>query len=116
MSPNTLRRLESTNVSDFPTEKGGFSLIMAASSFVRFSPNGKYLLVSSLDDHIRLWNFTSSDPKPKSYTGHSNEKYSIFTDFMSGQYIISGSEDHSIYIWDLQSKQIVQQLTGHQGE
>jgi COMPASS component SWD3 len=37
-------------------------------SQVRFSPNGKYLIASSLDDKIRLWDFEK--PKClKSYTG-----------------------------------------------
>jgi COMPASS component SWD3 len=28
---------------------------------------------------------------------------------------ISGSEDNMVYIWDLQSKKIVQKLEGHKG-
>jgi WD40 repeat protein len=28
---------------------------------------------------------------------------------------ISGSEDNMVYIWDLQSKKIVQKLAGHTG-
>jgi COMPASS component SWD3 len=30
-----------------------------------------------------------------------------------GQYIVSGSEDAKIYIWDLQSRRIAQILEGH---
>ena len=33
-----------------------------------------------------------------------------------GKWIVSGSEDHLIYIWDLQSKEVVQRLQGHEGE
>lgn len=29
------------------------------------------------------------------------------------QWIVSGSEDNMVYIWNLQSKEIVQRLTGH---
>jgi len=32
------------------------------------------------------------------------------------QWIVSGLEDHMIYIWDLQTKKIVQKLEGHKGE
>lgn len=32
-----------------------------------------------------------------------------------GQYIVSGSEDARIYIWDLQSRRLVQTLEGHKG-
>ena len=31
----------------------------------------------------------------------------------SGKWIVSGSEDHNIYIWNLQTKEIVQKLEGH---
>ena len=31
------------------------------------------------------------------------------------QWIVSGSEDNMVYIWNLQTKEIVQQLEGHTG-
>jgi COMPASS component SWD3 len=33
----------------------------------------------------------------------------------SGKYIVSGSEDGFIYLWNLQSKKVVQKLSGHTG-
>ncbi len=30
-----------------------------------------------------------------------------------GKWIISGSEDNKVYLWDLQSREIVQTLEGH---
>jgi COMPASS component SWD3 len=41
----------------------------------------------------------------------------VFASFSvtGGKWIVSGSEDHSIYIWNLQSKEIVQKLEGHSG-
>ena len=33
----------------------------------------------------------------------------------SGKYIVSGSEDNAVYIWNLQTRQIVQKLEGHKG-
>lgn len=44
-----------------------------------------------------------------------NEKFSIMADFHNGKYIISGSEDNKIYIWDLQTKEIASILDGHTG-
>jgi COMPASS component SWD3 len=31
-----------------------------------------------------------------------------------GKWIVAGSEDHKTYIWDLQTREIVQILEGHQ--
>ena len=32
------------------------------------------------------------------------------------QWIVSGSEDNMVYIWNLQTKEIVQKLEGHIGQ
>jgi len=32
------------------------------------------------------------------------------------QWIVSGSEDYLVYIWNLQTKEIVQKLQGHSGQ
>lgn len=32
------------------------------------------------------------------------------------QWIVSGSEDNMVYIWNLQTKEVVQKLQGHTGE
>ncbi|KAJ8567393.1 hypothetical protein K7X08_019601 [Anisodus acutangulus] len=83
-------------------------------SFVKFSPNGKFILVGTLDNTLRLWNF-STGKVLKTYMGHVNSKYCISSSFSitNGKYIVSGSEDNCIYLWELQSRKIVQKLEGH---
>ena len=41
--------------------------------------------------------------------------HEFVTIFLSLQWIVSGSEDHMVYLWNLQTKEIVQTLAGHTG-
>ncbi|KAI9739106.1 MAG: WD domain protein [Cirrosporium novae-zelandiae] len=85
---------------------------------VKFSPNGKYVLAWTLDSCVRLWNYVEGRCV-KTYQGHKNVKYSIGGAF--GRYGVcrdeafaaSGSEDGSIFLWDVSSKKILQKLEGH---
>jgi COMPASS component SWD3 len=100
---------------------------------ILFSPNSFQLLATSLDNSIRLWDIANSRVI-KTYLGHHNEKYAIkacFSAFGSSTpaslqtnatkaaaslppvMVVAGSEDSRIYLWDLQTKKIVQTLTGH---
>ncbi|TVU45281.1 hypothetical protein EJB05_04763 [Eragrostis curvula] len=101
-------------------------------SFARFSPNGKFVLAATLDstlivklkpcwlsaailvDPDRLWNFQAGKFL-KTYTGHVNTKYCIPAAFSitNGKYIVSGSEDKCVYLWDVQTRKILQKLEGH---
>lgn len=49
-------------------------------SYVTFSPNGKYLLVSTADSTIKLWDY-SKGKCLKVFTGHAAEHYCIFSNF-----------------------------------
>lgn len=87
------------------------------SSHVKFSPNSRFVLASTQDSTIRLWNYHSSRCV-KTYTGHTNRTYCIPACFITntkGKYIVSGSEDHKLYLWDLQSREVLQILEGHRG-
>lgn len=104
-------------------------------SFLRFSPNGKFILSSTLDSRLRMWQVSGDKPSVngnndlyksqggrffKSYGGkkcHQNTKFCAFSDFCitdkNHQSIVTGSEDGKLYIYDLQSKSIRQTLEGH---
>ncbi|KAJ3188077.1 WD repeat-containing protein 5 [Irineochytrium annulatum] len=80
-------------------------------SFIKFSPNGNYILACNLDNTIKLWN-TSTSKIVQTLRGHRNTKYSIFSCFSttSGDLLVSGSEDRRIYIWDLKTRRVVQKV------
>jgi COMPASS component SWD3 len=89
---------------------------------VRFSPNGKYVLAWTLDSCIRLWNYVDGRAV-KTYQGHVNAKFSIggaFGTYGTPEYpfafIASGSEDGSVWLWDVGTKNVLQKIEGaHQG-
>ena len=88
------------------------------SSYIKFTPNSRFILVSTQDSTVRLWN-TQTSRCVKTYTGHANRTYCIFTCFKSSskghKYVLGGSEDAKVYIWDLQTREVQQVLEGHRG-
>ena len=87
-----------------------------AVSRVKWAPNGKYVLVSSLDSTVRLWGLRSPSSVVKTYRGHRNKRLCLsaaFVDVQQQQCVVSGSEDGKIYLWDVQSRNVVQTLGGH---
>jgi COMPASS component SWD3 len=85
---------------------------------VRFSPNGKYILAWTLDSCLRLWNYIDGKGKcVKTYQGHVNSKFSLsgaFGTYGEGfAFVASGSEDGSVVLWDVSSKNVLQRLEGH---
>lgn len=81
-------------------------------SFSRFSPNSKFVLTSTLNGNIRLWNCATSKFH-KTYTGHINNRHSISTafDLRKGQFVVTGSEDGKVYVYDVQSQKCLSELT-----
>ncbi|GAB4855909.1 hypothetical protein Ancab_024549 [Ancistrocladus abbreviatus] len=63
---------------------------------------------------LRLWNF-STGKFLKTCTGHVNSKYCISSTFSvtNEKYIVSSSKDNCVYLWELQTRMIVQKLDGH---
>ena len=76
--------------------------------------NGKFVLAGTMDSKLRLWDYQKNKCL-KTYQGHKNAKYSMFSAFAvsNGLWVLSGSEDHKVVIWNLQTKQVVQRLSGH---
>mmetsp|Transcript_17400 Transcript_17400/g.66282 ORF Transcript_17400/g.66282 Transcript_17400/m.66282 type:complete len:359 (-) Transcript_17400:7-1083(-) len=89
-----------------------FAEMTPAVSSVRYTPNGRYILSNTLDSKIRLWDYANPTKCVKLYKGHLNEKYCCVSDFAvaSVKMVVSGSEDGCIYLWDLQTRKLLQRL------
>lgn len=99
---------------------------------VTFSPNGFQLLATSLDNSIRLWDMANGRVL-KTYAGHQNAKFALKSAFTAWQMprsgdayfndagsapsstcmVVAGSEDQRLYLWHMQSKQVIQAISGH---
>lgn len=90
------------------------------SSVTKFTPNGKYVLASTLDGRIRLWS-PEDNLKVKEYSGHSNTQFCVAASMLTcprtrHTQVVSGGEDGNICVWDLQSCRMTKVLRGHSGE
>lgn len=85
---------------------------------VCFSPNGRFVLASNLDNCIRMWDYVQGSVK-KTYQGHRNEKFAVGACFgvLGGQpFVASASEDGAVVLWDVVTKEVLQKLEGmHKG-
>lgn len=102
---------------------------------VTFSPNGFQLLATSLDNSIRLWDMANARVL-KTYVGHQNAKFALKSAFTAWDihnpddnqqhvngpeknrthlpcFVVAGSEDQKVYLWDLQTKQVEHALQSH---
>lgn len=91
---------------------------------VRFSPNGAFLLVSTLDGRVRLLD-TRTGAVAKTFEGHVNGSYCVVSTFAKifenlenetpgiSTCVISGSEDGAARAWEIQSRRLVGIAGGH---
>ncbi|EOR02819.1 Protein will die slowly [Wallemia ichthyophaga EXF-994] len=85
-------------------------------TFLKFSPNSQYLLSASLDHMVKLWAYASKERPIRTYTGHDNSIYAQSIDFgyfKEKRCVIAGSEDGKVFVWDLQTKEVLHSFTAH---
>ncbi len=71
------------------------------------------LLVSTLDSTIRLMD-KGNGMLLQSYKGHVNKDYRIRSSLgLNDAFVVSGSEDGCIYIWDLLDGKVLKKLDAH---
>lgn len=110
---------------DVPTWQSLLTMVdedCTPASFARFVPNSKYVVASHLDGSIRMYQVLSQRDsgktcRVKKYTGHKNQKYCCVSAFVGRKHswLASGSEDHKIYLWDVQTEEVAGTLDGHKG-
>ena len=80
---------------------------------VSFSSDKNCILASSLDGTIRLLDKDSGELL-NDYSGHCNNQYKISSCLdNTDAYVLSGSEDNLIYVWDLVDAKILAKIPGH---
>ena len=89
---------------------------------VRFSPNGAFLLINTLDGRVRLLD-ARTGAVAKTFEGHVNGSYCVVSAFARLENLenetgistcmISGSEDGAARAWEIQSRRLVGIAGGH---
>ena len=82
-------------------------------SSVAFSPDGRYIVSSSGDKTIQLWDAQTGGQVGIPLQGHTDSVNSVAFS-PDGRHIVSGSEDKTIQLWDAQTGgQVGNPLQGH---
>jgi len=77
------------------------------------SHDGNCILVSCLNNTLRLIDKEAGELLNE-YKGHKNENYKIENCLTNDDaYVIAGSEDNDIYVWDLVEASVAARLKGH---
>jgi WD40 repeat protein len=78
-----------------------------------FSPDGTLLASGYRDGAVVLWN--SNNTERYTLTGHQDAVWAVAFS-PDGKYIISGSHDHRVRIWEVETGDLVKELTNQTGD
>ena len=85
----------------------------ASVTSVSISNDKKCFLASCMENAARLMDRTTGEMLNE-YCGHRHENYSLQSCFSNDDaFVLSGSEDGLVYIWDLVEAKVVHTLSGH---
>lgn len=76
------------------------------------SEDGKLFLAACHDESLKLVDRLKGTVL-NTFKGHKNKEYSGSCLIIGSSHVIGGSEDGSIYAWDLISAKVIRTLTGH---
>jgi WD40 repeat protein len=80
---------------------------------VDFSPDGKYVVTSSNDKTVRLWDLATGETI-RIFSGHTAEVWDVVFS-PDGKYLLTGSADQTARLWDAMNGETVQVFSGHIG-
>ena len=87
--------------------------VMESLTNISISIDKNCILVSCLDNSLKLFD-TSSGELLNQYKGHVNNKYKVSSCFtLNDAYLITGSEDNNIYMYDMVETNVVLKIKGH---
>eukprot|EP00871_Galdieria_phlegrea_P005796 jgi/Galph1/703/GphlegSOOS_G5583.1 len=91
----------------------------ADTSCIKFSNNGRYLLVTTAEPQPKIHIYDAIEPANLLFTfsGHSNDSSSYLEASFTpdSNYVLSGSDDGSIYIWNNLNGSLTSTVPGHEG-
>ncbi|KAJ7151871.1 hypothetical protein C8R43DRAFT_1190519 [Mycena crocata] len=75
--------------------------------------NGTLIAAGCRDGMILLWNQEESEWLHESLTGHTGPVYCVQSGGTSGNLLLSGSEDTTVRLWEVNSKELLKTYIGH---
>ncbi|MGZ3335354.1 MAG: WD40 repeat domain-containing serine/threonine protein kinase [Isosphaeraceae bacterium] len=79
---------------------------------VVFTPDNKSLMLGCEYPQIRVWRFLDTPDLQRPLAGHQKEAW-VLAFSPDGALLASGSDDHTIKLWDVDSERELLTLTGH---
>lgn len=116
--PGSSQTMASTNrliVYNLATKQPELSIPLNGDpSSVKVSHDSQYALINHAPDEIQLWNIRTGSQQRR-YTGQKQGQDVIRSCFggVNGNFVVSGSEDRKVYIWQLDTGVLLEVLEGH---
>src|SRR5208282_5594340 len=79
---------------------------------IEFTADNTSLILACKDRQIRVWRFLDTPDPQRSLAGHQTEAWALAFS-PDGALLASGSDDHTIKLWDVEAERELLTLTGH---
>jgi WD40 repeat protein len=105
-------RIEDHEVIDFTSDTKQVDV-----TSVKLSHDGKSVLVSCMPDELQLYSLEGRLQLTRKFVGHVHARYQIKSCFGApkDRFVLSGSEDGHVYVWQNNNTTPIEVLSGHTG-